>query len=572
MKNETTVRRMDRLILKHNKQNYVLSIVFSIITAVFEILMAFVLMILVDSIDKGIDTIFKILLYTLIGAIIYILVGIINVFMNAKYNKQAVCNLRNLLMKAIIYKPLKDTSNDTIGAYIAILNNDLLSVETNYIATSVPVIKDICMVSIAIVAMIYLEWRLTIGVLVMLLLPLLVSWAFGSKLEKSQSKITESTHNLNALIKDIFSGMSVVKSFNIEKEVTNILSHKSEQTEENKRKFAYTSGIQVQLMTICSLLVIVVIFSLGTYLTIKGATTLGGVLAFVQLLNNLTVPISSLFTSIAKRKSCSSIFERFEKILKQPATNEKSCNIEQLNDGITINNLSYSIDEKTELLHNISFKFQKGKSYAIVGLSGSGKSTLLSLLAGYYFNYTGSIKYDQTEVRDISEKSLYQLISIVQQESFIFDDTLEQNVKLFKEWSESEIKEATEGACLQQLIELRGYDLKCGENGRELSGGEKQRISIARALLKKSKVLLLDEATSALDVSTSTKIEDNLSNLKETIRIVITHKLDESLLRTYDEIVMLQEGRIVESGLYDDLMNKKGYFYALKQITSQNQS
>lgn len=570
MKNETTVRKMNRLILHHNKKNYAISIAFSIITAVFEILMAFVLMILVDSISQGIDKILKVLLYTLIGAIIYIAVGVVNILMTAKYNKQAVCNIRKSLMKAIIYKPLKDTSNDTIGAYIAVLNNDLLSVETNYIATSVPIVKDICMVSIAIIAMLYLEWRLTIGVLVMLLLPLLVSWVFGSKLEKSQSRITESTHNLNALIKDIFSGMSVVKSFNIEKEVTDILSHKSEQTEENKRKFAYTSGFQVQLMTICSLLLIVLIFAFGTYLTIKGATTLGGILAFVQLLNNLTVPISSLFTSVAKRKSCSSLFERFENILNQSTSNEKNCNVEQLNKGITINNLSYSIDETTELLHNISFKFEKGKSYAIVGLSGSGKSTLLSLLAGYYLNYTGSIQYDQTEVRDISEKSLYQLISIVQQESFIFDDTLEQNIKLFKEWSESEIKDATEGACLQQLIESRGYDLKCGENGRELSGGEKQRISIARALLKKSKVLLLDEATSALDVSTSAKIEENLSKLKDTIRIVITHKLDEDLLRKYDEIVMLQEGRIVESGKYDDLLNRKGYFYALKQIAFQD--
>jgi len=566
MKEKNTKKQIEKLILQNNKKNFILSIVFSIVTAIFEIAVAFVLMALIDKSKDGIEPIMKILKYTLIGAAVYVVVGILNTKVNALYTKTAVYNIRRALMHSIIHKPINDISKRPVGSYIAILNTDLLSVETNYISSAVPIIKNALMATIAVIAMFSIEWRLTIAVLVMLGLPLVVSWAFGNKLENSQNKITKSTHNLNALIKDIFSGISVVKSFNIEDEVNKILNKKSNQNEDNKRSYANTTGLQSLMLVICGLLLVVIIFAFGTYLTINNYTTLGGVIAFVQLLNNLTEPVTNLFTSTSKRKSCSSIFKIFNDVLTPSTKTDKNIFISELNSGIKLKDVSFAIDETSELLHNINYNFERGKSYAIVGLSGSGKSTLINLLAGYYTNYTGSIKYDESEVCKIEEKSLYQLISLVQQENFIFDDTLENNIKLFKDWSDTEIKSAIEGACLEVLVDARGYKLKCGENGSQLSGGEKQRISIARALLKKPKVLLLDEATSALDVSTTASIEDNLSLLDDTIRIVVSHKLDETLLRKYDAVIMMQDGRIMESGKYDELVDRQGYLYALKQV------
>ena len=184
-----------------------------------------------------------------------------------------------------------------------------------------------------------------------------------------------------------------------------------------------------------------------------------------------------------------------------------------------------------------------------------------------YQNYDGKILYDDTELRDISSSNLYEIESIIQQNVFVFNATIQDNITMFRDFSEEQISEAIRLSGLSALIEEKGADYLCGENGSGLSGGEKQRISIARSLLKKSQVLLVDEATAALDAETAYQVSSAILGLKEVTSIVVTHALDEALLKRYDGIITLKNGSIVETGTFDELIAEKGYFYSLFTIS-----
>ena len=184
-----------------------------------------------------------------------------------------------------------------------------------------------------------------------------------------------------------------------------------------------------------------------------------------------------------------------------------------------------------------------------------------------YPHYTGSIRFDDTQLRDIRSESLYEMISIVQQNVFVFNASIRDNITMFSDFPKEEVDRAIDLSGLTPLIAQRGEDYLCGENGAGLSGGEKQRISIARSLLKKSQVLLVDEATAALDAQTAFQVSSAILALEGLTRIVITHSLEENLLEQYDGILVMKSGSIVEQGSFRELMERKGYFYSLFTVS-----
>ena len=196
----------------------------------------------------------------------------------------------------------------------------------------------------------------------------------------------------------------------------------------------------------------------------------------------------------------------------------------------------------------MTLNFAPGKSYAIVGGSGSGKSTLLSLLMGASGQYSGSITIDGQELRGIDTDSLYDLCSLIGQNVFLFDDTVGNNITMFRQFSNEAVDAAVQRSGLKELVQQRGLAYPCGENGNNLSGGERQRISIARCLLRNTPVLLLDEATAALDNSTAHAVTQSILDLQGLTRLVVTHRLDQVLLRQFDEILVLRDGAVCETG------------------------
>lgn len=239
----------------------------------------------------------------------------------------------------------------------------------------------------------------------------------------------------------------------------------------------------------------------------------------------------------------------------------------QLKYGIRVENVSFGYEKGCNILQNMNVVFEKGKSYAIVGASGSGKSTLLNLLMASYGSYQGKIYYDDYEMKEISSVSLYDMISNIQQNVFVFNASIRDNITMFGKFAKEEVERAIELSGLSKLMEQRGEDYICGENGSGLSGGEKQRISIARSLLRDAQVLLVDEATASLDAMTACQVSNAILDLEHITRIVVTHSLDAVLLKRYDCIMALKNGKIEEKGTFEELMKQKNYFYSLYTVS-----
>ncbi|MBS4535094.1 ABC transporter ATP-binding protein [Clostridium sp. D2Q-14] len=565
-------KKISEYIYENNRRKYFLAVLFSVISYTLSVGVALILQQYIDKgIGGGFQELYRLIFISVVFIGINILVNLIETIVVNRFAKKALQNLKRIIVEKILTLRLKDFNKEKTGTYISILNNDLTIIEQDYIRGGITLISQTIMIVVGILLMFYINWKLAICVLASCVLPLIVSAIFNKKLEIAQNNVSLNNSKYTSFIKDILTGYSVIKSFNIEKEVLNLSESKVNVQERSKEKYQILLGLVRALTQNSTIIIVIVLFVVGAWLTIKGQMTIGGILAFVQLLNNVTSPINEVISGLAKKKASVQLLEKSDKLLRKEI--EKGIKVHKINieENIRIENMSFAFDPSGEnVLENINLVFEKGKSYAIVGLSGSGKSTLLKLLAGYYDWFEGNIYIDDIEIRDIHERSLTQLYSIVQQDTFVFDDTIEENIKLYREWPEAQVNFAISNAGMNSFLEERGgLQVLCGEGGMELSGGEKQRISIARALLKEPPILLMDEATSALDLKTTRELESSLSDLKDMTRIVITHKVDEQLLKDYDCIIMMKDGRVSEMGNINELLQRKGEFYSLCQLSDE---
>ena len=306
------------------------------------------------------------------------------------------------------------------------------------------------------------------------------------------------------------------------------------------------------------------VFLLGAYLAVTGrGVTPGMVVVFVQLMGLVVEPIRTLPQLLARRRAADALIGRLADAVASGDVREGRVTHPELGEGIRFENVTFGYEPGKEVLHGVSLTLRRGGCYAVVGGSGSGKSTLLSLLMGGYPDYGGSIHIGGDELRDIDPGALYDMISIVQQSVFVFSSTLRENITMFKDFDDARVRRAMELSGLSTLAAEKGEDYPCGENGSGLSGGERQRVAIARSLLREAPVLLSDEATAALDAQTAYAVTDAMLSAHGLTRVLVTHRLEESLLRRFDGIIVMRRGEIVEQGSYDALMEKNGYFAAL---------
>lgn len=293
-------------------------------------------------------------------------------------------------------------------------------------------------------------------------------------------------------------------------------------------------------------------------------------IAFVQMMNYVLNPINTLPKLLANRKAAIGLIEKMASYGKKEDGQKQFDSFDGFKDGgegIVLKHVNFSYEEDKEVLKDINLNFEVGKSYAIVGGSGSGKSTLLNLVMGSYPEYRGSITLDGKELGSIDPDSIFDVMSVIQQNVFIFDDTIRRNICMFKEFDKQQLDSAIERAGLSLVINEKGEDYACGENGAHLSGGEKQRIAIARSLLREVSVLLVDEAASALDAETSDNVTNSILDIQGITRLVVTHKLDEKVLSRFDEIIVMKNGRVVEIGNFETLMGNGEYFASLCKIS-----
>ena len=555
---------MKQLIKDHKKFHYAFMI-FNMLVPLINIAFAYSIKGIIDS---GLSQNRKALTEAvLVGvAVIFAYAGLnfISLRLRNKLVREIMSRYKNKVFQSILDKDYREFSKGKSGKYISILTENMKKIEQDYLYQYFNISKNFSLMIFSLIAMFISNWFLTLLVIIASIIPMIISGVIGQKLVSLQNSALIADQKYLAKVKDILAGFLVIKSFNVKEAIRQDYNHESEKLDEIyyiKGKFDVFANVISQLS---GMIVFLVAFGGGMYLVFDGHTTIGSVTAIVQLVNFVVIPLNEIGMGMSKFREGQVTLNSFEvKDVIELQTDKRK---EYFDDVISFSNVDFSYpNAKEKIFNNLCLNIQKGEKIAIVGMSGSGKSTLLNLLLRFYDVTSGHISIDNQDLQDISSESLYNLITVVQQDVYIFDDTLSANITLNQPFADDEIKQAVQESGLENYIlenEL-GLQTLCGENGENLSGGQKQRLSIARALIRKTPILLLDEATSSLDNQVTTEIENSILKIRDLTTLVVTHKLNETLLKKYDRILFMKDGVIVEDGSFDDLIYKEGEFYKL---------
>ena len=490
--------------------------------------------------------------------------SLLNYASQPRFLERAMRQYKDFAFKKLIGKSISSFRDESAAGYLSALTNDAASIETNYLAQMLAMITKAVTFIGALLLMCRYSLLMTAIAAGLTVLPLIASLLTGNRLQAVESRVSERNGEFTAALSDCLAGFTVVKNFRAEREIFRLFAQSNKALEHEKFTGRRIKTLVGMIGAVTGIFAQLGVFIAGVYLSMKGGSmTPGAVVLFVNLMNFIISPIAELPGLLACRKAALGLVDKLAVALERSSSREGSETLNRLEHGIRLENVSFAYEPGKTVLHGINAEFEAGKAYALVGGSGSGKSTLLNLLMAAETNYSGHILADGIELSDISTESLYGTMAAIQQNVFVFNASIKDNVSMFRDFPKTEMDEAIARAHLGALIRERGEDYLCGENGSGLSGGEKQRISIARSLLKKSSVLLADEVTAALDTQTAHRVSSDILDLQGITRIVVTHTLEESLLRRYDKIFVLRSGRIEEAGSFADLMANKGYFYAL---------
>ena len=481
-----------------------------------------------------------------------------------RFIARAMRQYKELAFQKLTEKSIASFRDESTAAYLSALTNDAASVEADYLAQQLAVITKTVTFFGALFMMLWYSPLLTAIAVGVTALPLAASLLTGGRLQAAEKQVSERNRDFTAALSDCLSGFAVVKTFKAEREIFRLFAESNRALEQEKFSRRRLKVLIGMIGAVTGLVAQLGVFLAGAWMALSGSgLTAGTVILFVNLMNFMIGPVSELPALLAGRRAALGLIGKLADALEKDGSAGGGQTLSRLEHGIELRDVFFGYEEGKDVLRHVSARFEAGRAYAIVGGSGSGKSTLLNLLLAENTGYRGSVLLDGTELRELSPEALYGLMSVIQQNVFVFNASIRDNVSMFREFPQEALDEAIRRAHLRELLDARGADYLCGENGKGLSGGEKQRVSIARSLLKKSSVLLVDEATAALDVQTAHQVSSDILDLTGMTRIVVTHSLEEALLRRYDGIFVLKNGTLAESGSFDELMQRKGYFYAL---------
>lgn len=547
------------------KKWFLISMISMVILSAYNLIISWLLQKIID-LAAGIDKtpFYQLALVSLLSFLVFIVFYYIFRYAHPKFLQTLSTSYKDLLFAKILRNNSRMVSEIGSGQFLSKLSNDLKSIEENYFDFYITLIDIGISFVGAIVLMLWYSPVLTMVAITLSILPLLASIPASKEITKTEKNLSKKNAEFMEFMRDTLSGFSVIKSFQAESELENRFHEENVKIEKAKflRRFA-EENINL-LSTAASVVMRLGVFLFGAWLSLSNShVTPGIVLVFLQLLTFVITPIEKIPSLFANRKAARSLIIQTAELLYEKPDEMERIEKDSLKSTIEIQNLSFSYEASVKALRNVSLTFHAGKKYAIVGASGSGKSTLFKLLTKYSSDYDGNILFDGIELRNITYSSLSEVISVVQQNVFVFHDSIYNNICLYKSIPEEKFDYVIQKSGLSSLIQQKGKDFSCGANGNKLSGGEKQRISIARALLRNTSILLMDEASSALDEKTADEIMHSILDMPGTTSLVITHRLNSTLLKKYDGICVLHHGKIIEFGPFDELMKNKGLLYSL---------
>lgn len=426
-------------------------------------------------------------------------------------------------------------------------------------------IENIIYFVISTIILFVLNYKLALACFIVMIPIGFIGIKLENKFGETYSKISDQTAEINTIAQEDIAGIKLVKAFSREKyEINKFLKMNKVYYDLNMEQAKIIGDYfpPIEFLTNIALVIMIV---LGGFLVMDGEVSIGILVAFNGYIWNLIWPMRMLgeLTDLLSR-TVSSANKIFAIMDKDPSikTKENFKDVKNIKGNIEFEGVNFKYDDKL-VLKNINLDIEAGSTVAIMGATGAGKSSLINLIGRYYDTCKGSIKIDGIDIKEYNLEFLRKNMAIVPQETFLFSETILNNIKFSNEnASFEEIKEASKLACANEFIEglELGYNTEIGERGIGLSGGQKQRIAIARSLVRKAKILILDDSTSALDMETEHELLKNLSNRKhKSTTFIIAHRI--SAVKNADLIIYLEDGQIKESGTHDELLKKKGRYY-----------
>ena len=481
-----------------------------------------------------------------------------------------ITNLRNRLYQQIQKQSLSFFTSHPTGILMSRITNDVSSIQSASSEAITSLIKDTVSLFSLVCVIFYTDWKLAFVALIVFPVTIYPIAKFGKRMRKvtTSSQITMGT--LTSLLQETISGTRIVKAFCMEKYENERFAAENQTLLKYNMKAVSVSAISSPLMDFLAGIGIGGIIFYGGYNVIQGTSTPGTFVSFLAAALMLYEPVKRLTNvnntiqqGIAGADRVFSIIDRVPDIEDKPDAVE----LPSITRNIDIENVTFRYEEKP-VLKNINLSIKSGEVIAFVGMSGGGKTSLVNLIPRFYDVSEGRVLIDNRDIRDVTLQSLRSQIAIVTQQTILFNDTVRNNIAYGDiDRTEDEILNAAKAANAHDFIMKlpKGYDSNIGELGTKLSGGEKQRISIARALLKNAPILILDEATSSLDTEAEIEVQDALNNLmKGRTTLVIAHRL--STIRNADRIIALVNGQIIEEGNHETLMDKKGEYFRLYNL------
>ena len=561
-----------RELFRNNGWNFLLAAISTVLLAGVNLVLSHFLAMFVDLLSGKEDALPLSTLVLLSAALIAatVLIALLSYVSAPRFYARAMRQYKDYAFLRLTEKSIAAFQREGTAAYLSALTNDAAAIETGYLEQLFQFVMDLALFAGSLTMMLLYSPLLTLAAAGFAILPLLASLLAGDRLAVAEKHVSNKNESFVSALRDSLTGFSVVKTFRAEREIFRLFSESNaaaEDAKQHKRKIAKCIGTAGSVAAITAQ---IGVFIAAGYLSLRDDSITPGVaVAFINLMNFIVQPIAELPSILAGRKAAFALMDKLAKAVSDNVRETGAPIPAELHDGIALHDVSFAYPGGPEVLHDVSVRFDAGKCYAVVGGSGSGKSTLLQLLLGAYSGYTGQICFDGRELSSVDSASLYALVSVVQQNVFVFNASLRDNITMFRDFPEEALREAVALSGLSALIETRGADYPAGENGANLSGGERQRISIARSLLQRAPVLLVDEATAALDRETASRVMDSILRLNGLTRVVVTHALDAALLRRCEGILAMRSGRIVERGSFDELMAAKGYFYSLYTVSQE---
>ena len=559
-----------RKYLYQNKGYIAVVLVFSVLSAIADAMIGFSLQKVAGFMtDMNIATIGVFALYVSACIIAYDLFYCAYSYGQRKLLYNINVQMKHDIFHIIMKKDYNEFTEKNSAEYISILNNDVSNLEENYFRQIPTCIMDVFLIAAGIIAIMYMNIWLAIVVFVSSSVLVWASAVVGKKVEKQSAQLYENIEDYNIKMKDYLSGFEVIKSFHADKQAENIFDRNIRKMEEARFRMREIQNPSMGILYGMTMFVLIFQMFVAGYLVHLGKMQMSQLLSltiFASSVSDALRDITECFVAMSATRSNAQKVEEFLQEIE--VKKEKTYTQVKTLFPIKIKDVSFSYQEEQYVLEHLQYTFEKGKKYALVGNSGCGKSTFAKILLKYYEDYKGSLTYGGQELRQLDRESVCRKIAVIHQKVFLFEDTIRNNITMFQDYTEQQIKKCAYEAGLQGVLQDSdlGLDTMVNESGQNFSGGEQQRIAIARAFLKRSDFIILDEATSNLDHNLSVQIERMILEKPDITVLNVTHKLEREVLQRYDEIIVMHQGHIVESGKFEELIKKEGYFYKLYNI------